>query len=83
MTGIELKNIRLKMGITQKTMASLLGMKQQNYSRLETNYEGRKLTKQHISAINMLVFIHENELLTKYMTTNKAFNLTKTQGQFL
>lgn len=80
MTGIELKNIRLKIGLNQQTMALLFGMRQQNYSRLETNYEGRMPTKQHIAALKMLKFIYDKGLLSEYMTTNKAFNLTKTAG---
>lgn len=76
MQEIDIKKIRIEMKLSQKIIANLFGMQQQHYSRLETGYEGRKPTKQHIALINMLKFIHDNNLLLKYMTTNKTLNLT-------
>ena len=63
--------IRHKMKLSQKTMAALMGMRQQNYSRLETGYEGRKLTKQHKATIRLLEFIFSNNLLSEYIRLTK------------
>lgn len=65
MTNTELKEARLAMGLFQKNMALLLGMKQQHYSRLETGYGGRKPTKHHAIQVETLKFIYGKGLLPK------------------
>lgn len=65
MTNQELKEARFQMGLSQKNMALLLGMKQRHYSRLETGYENRKPTKQHARIVKILDFIHSKGLLAE------------------
>lgn len=52
-----IKEARRKLGLTQKQMASLLGMSQSGVGRIETGYEGRSETRQmqhHLAAIEVV-----------------------------
>lgn len=52
-----IKDTRQKLGVTQKQMASMLGMSQQGVGRIETGYEGRSETRQlqyHLAAIEVI-----------------------------
>jgi len=67
MTCEDLKKIRQRMGLNQKTISGLLGMRQQNYSRIETGYEGRRPTIQQNFHIESILFIYDNNLLPEYL----------------
>jgi len=67
MTSKELKTIRTRLGLTQTVMASLLGMNQHDYSRIETGYRNRKPTKHHTAQVGMLEFIFKKGLLPELL----------------
>ena len=61
MPNLGLKEVRLRLGLTQIRMGILFNMDQRNYSNLETG--NRKPTKQHAGMIKILEFIHRKGLL--------------------
>jgi transcriptional regulator with XRE-family HTH domain len=70
MTNTELKEIRVSMGINQKTMALLIGMEDQgNYSRLETG--ARQPTKQQTRFVRTIKLIADHGLLDRLLAMAK------------
>jgi transcriptional regulator with XRE-family HTH domain len=67
MTNQELKEIRLRLGLTQMQMGLLFAMDQRNYSNLETGAGNRKPTKQHAAHIKVLEFITDKGLLSELL----------------
>jgi|SaaInl4_200m_RNA_FD_contig_111_201940_length_500_multi_5_in_0_out_0_2 predicted transcriptional regulator len=61
--GESIKEVRSKLGLTQKQMAPLLGMTQQGVGRIETGYEGRKETNGHRHILMLISLISEHGLL--------------------
>jgi DNA-binding XRE family transcriptional regulator len=59
MTRAELKAARESLGLTEETMAQLLGMRKQHYVRLEAGAEGRQPTKQQARAVENYLIIYE------------------------
>lgn len=66
MTGQQFKQRRLGMALRQSDLGSLLGMSAKAISRIEAGQKGRKPTKVHIAAMDMLWFIHRKDLLHMY-----------------
>ncbi len=69
-----LKEARLHMGLRQKDMGLILGMRQGPYSKIETGYTGRKPTKQHTIAIFILEYLYSEGLLQKMIDLIKTQN---------
>lgn len=62
MTGEEFKALREQVGLTQAELAALMGVNQQNISRVED----RGPTRWHVGHIRALLFIVEEGLLAKF-----------------
>jgi DNA-binding XRE family transcriptional regulator len=69
MTKAELKAARESLGLTEETMAQLLGMRKQHYVRLEAGAEGRQPTKQQAQAVEVVKFIAYHRLLDELLST--------------
>lgn len=59
----KLKNLRVRMGLTQTEMAEIMGMDFQQVSKIELRYNCRAETKRMIKHLRLveLVWVHEKE----------------------
>ncbi|MCP4493262.1 MAG: hypothetical protein GY820_39060 [Gammaproteobacteria bacterium] len=67
MTKEELAKFRHKLGLTQEKMGRLMGMSVHNYNKIEKEYRGRKITKQHQAMLKTIEFIHDRGLLDELL----------------
>mgnify|MGYP000050043533 CR=1 FL=1 len=58
MTSDDLKQARQMLGLNQREMSLLMGMPAPSYSRIETGDQGRKPTRQHANAVELLKYIN-------------------------
>lgn len=66
MTGPEFRQARLKMGLSQTELASLMGVAQPHIARLEA---GQTVTATTGAFIELLLWIHQRGLLRAYRDT--------------
>jgi DNA-binding XRE family transcriptional regulator len=62
---LTIKKVRSELGLTQKQIAPLLGMSQQGVCRVETGYEGRSETKQHIAHLVAIEILEKHGLIAE------------------
>ena len=67
----ELKEARLRLGLTQVQMAALMGMAQGHYARIET---ARAPTKQHWAAVRNIETLAAHGLLVAALEAHNAGN---------
>lgn len=60
MTSAELRETRQALGLTQATMAELMGLTARNYARLEGT---RAPTNQHVATVRLIQRLHAAGLL--------------------
>lgn len=58
MTSDDLRKSRLMLGLNQREMSLLMGMPAPSYSRIESGDQGRKPTRQHANAVELLKYIN-------------------------
>lgn len=69
--AITIKEARVKLGLTQKQMADLLGMSQHRVSEIERGVGGRAETKGHIAHIVALNLLNEHGFIADLATKLK------------
>jgi predicted transcriptional regulator len=67
-----IKESRLRLGLTQKTMALYFGMTQPALAKIEGGVEGRKETKGHLAHLVAIELLNEHGLLDELVTRLKA-----------
>ncbi len=60
---MNLREVRIGLGISQTCLSRLLGCTQHRISELETGKGGRRPTKQHWAACRALEVLHDHNLL--------------------
>ena len=68
LNGSEIKQVRLRLGLTQKQMARYMGMTQPAVARIERRLGGRKETNGHLAHLCGLVVVGRHGLLAELAT---------------
>lgn len=72
MGGVKIKESRLRLGLTQKQMALLMGLTQPALAKIETGIEGRKETKGHVAHLVAVDLIANHGLIDDLTTKLKG-----------
>ena len=68
---MKIKEVRQKLGLTQKQIAPLLGTTQQGVGRIESGYEGRRETAGQIAALVALDLLNEHNLIDELIEKHR------------